>query len=192
MVKLIHGVGFNDRSCPAKTNDKITQEYQLWKGMLRRCYCETYHLGKPTYEGCSVSENFKSFSYFFAWCQKQVGFKTPNFQLDKDILVKGNQTYSEDLCVFVPSELNNLFTKRANFRGAFPLGITPHKSRYMARLNASGKRQHLGYFDTPDLAFQAYKTAKEAHVKHMAELYKDQVDIRVYEALMAYQVEITD
>ena len=192
MVKLIHGVGFNDRSCPTKANYKITQEYQLWKGMLRRCYCETYHLGKPTYEGCFVSENFKSYSYFFDWCQAQVGFNNPNFQLDKDLLVKGNQTYSEDLCVFIPSELNVLFTKRVNFRGTSPIGITYRKGRYVARLNAFGKRQWLGSFDTPDLAFQAYKTAKEAHIKDMAEMYKADIDPRAYTALMAYQVEITD
>ena len=50
----------------------------------------------------------------------------------------------------------------------------------------------LGYFSTPEEAFYTYKTAKELYIKDIANKWKDQVDPRVYEALMNYQVEITD
>ena len=36
------------------------------------------------------------------------------------------------------------------------------------------------------------KKAKEDYIKEVAELYKDQIDIRVYEALMNYEVDIND
>ena len=36
------------------------------------------------------------------------------------------------------------------------------------------------------------KKAKEAYIKEVAELYKDQIDIHVYEALMKYEVDIND
>ena len=59
-------------------------------------------------------------------------------------------------------------------------------------LRKNGKTHNIGRFKTIDLAFQAYKNAKEDYIKEVAELYKDQIDIRVYEALMKYEVSIND
>ena len=55
-----------------------------------------------------------------------------------------------------------------------------------------GKREHLGLFKTELEAFNAYKTAKEAFVKEQANKWKSQIDIRAYNALMNYEVNITD
>ena len=68
----------------------------------------------------------------------------------------------------------------------------PRINRYIAQISKFKKVIHLGCFDTPEEAFQAYKQAKEAYIKEVAELYKDQIDIRVYEALMKYEVDIND
>ena len=54
------------------------------------------------------------------------------------------------------------------------------------------KKKTLGYYITAEEAFYAYKQAKEAHIKEVANKWKDQIDIRVYEALMKYEVEIMD
>jgi hypothetical protein len=58
--------------------------------------------------------------------------------------------------------------------------------------HTEAKEKYLGRFVTPEEAFQVYKQAKEAYIKEVAELYKDQIDIRVYEALMKYEVDIND
>ena len=50
----------------------------------------------------------------------------------------------------------------------------------------------MGYFKTEIEAFNAYKTAKESFVKEQAEKWKGKIDERAYEALMDYEVEITD
>ena len=42
------------------------------------------------------------------------------------------------------------------------------------------------------LLYLNYKQAKESFIKEQAEKYKSQIDPRAYEALMNYQVEITD
>ena len=41
-------------------------------------------------------------------------------------------------------------------------------------------------------AFLAYKAAKVSHIKDLANKWKDQIDSRVYEALMGWEIEITD
>ena len=63
----------------------------------------------------------------------------------------------------------------------------------MARVNMNkGKYEHLGSFNAEIEAFNAYKTAKEAFVKEQASKWKGKIDDRAYNALMNYQVEITD
>ena len=52
--------------------------------------------------------------------------------------------------------------------------------------------KHVGYFNTEIEAFEAYKQAKENHLKEVAEKWKGKIDDRAYNALMEYQVEITD
>ena len=55
-----------------------------------------------------------------------------------------------------------------------------------------GKREHLGYFKTEIEAFNAYKKAKESFVKEQANKWKGKIDIRAYNALMNYEVNIDD
>ncbi len=62
----------------------------------------------------------------------------------------------------------------------------------MATIKQKKKTAYLGKFSTPETAFQAYKIAKEQAIKDMANKWKDQIDPRAYDALMNYQVEITD
>jgi hypothetical protein len=59
-------------------------------------------------------------------------------------------------------------------------------NRPSAILGIKGKSVHLGTFNTEIEAFQAYKTAKEAYIKEVANRWKDKIDPRVYEALMKY------
>ena len=189
----VYGVGIIGngitRVCGVETKD-----HQLWNSMLRRCYDEKYSNKYPTYKDCEVSDNFKYFPYFKDWCSKQTGFWKEGWQLDKDILVKGNKVYSEDVCAFVPSEVNRLFIKRDSLRGDLPIGVRYYKKvrKYAAQMSRFKKAIHLGYFYTPDEAFNAYKEAKEAYIKEVANKWKYQIDPRVYEALMKYRVEITD
>ena len=107
MSKFVRGVGFNDKTRPACVDGKIVKEYDLWKRILERCFSEKYQARQPTYKGCHVSNKFLNYSYFYDWCQEQVGFgkvdeKGRGWCLDKDILFTGNKTYSETACVFVP------------------------------------------------------------------------------------------
>lgn len=191
----VFGIGISGTKYPIRVNDVQTKEYILWYSMLNRCYSDTYKKKRPTYEGCEVLENFKSYEYFYEWCQNQIGFNVEGWHLDKDLLVKGNKVYSESTCVFIPHEINLLLIKRESLRGEHLIGVSWNNTNkvFIARVHKNkGKQEYLGCFKTELEAFNAYKTAKEAFVKEQAEKWKDKIDDRAYEALMNYEVEITD
>ena len=200
MGKLVYGVGISEkgefkRSEVVDGKWVVTKEYRLWAHMLERCYSDECHHRQPTYARCAVSDNFKNFQWFAKWCQSQIGFGMQGYQLDKDILVQGNNIYSEDTCVFVPRRINLLLTKSDATRGIYPVGVAWKQAnkKYVARCNdGSGKQKQLGYFLTPEDAFYNYKTVKEALIKSLADEYKGILDHRVFTALMAYTVDIND
>ncbi len=70
----VYGIGILGTKYPSKINGVLTKEYILWCSMLQRCYSNNFKTKQPTYIGCEVSENFKSYEYFYEWCNKQVGF----------------------------------------------------------------------------------------------------------------------
>ena len=191
----VYGVGILGAKYPAKVNGVKTKEYNLWCSMLTRCCSDNFKIKYPTYEGCEVSDKFKSYEYFYEWCHEQVGFGNQDWHLDKDLLVKGNKVYSESTCVFIPAEVNTLLVKSDNIRGKHLIGICWNKkaSAFVARVRINkGKQEFLGYFKTEIEAFKAYKEAKESFVKEQANVWKSHIDERAYEALMKYTVEITD
>lgn len=176
-------------------NGIVLETYRKWESMLDRVYgrCCKKDTTNPYYN-TSVSEDFRWFGDFKGWCEKQIGFDQEGWALDKDILIKGNKVYSPETCCFVPVELNSLLVNNRATRGEFPVGVyyDASRSKFQSYIRMYGKRKHLGRFDTPKEAFYAYKQAKEAYIKEVAELYKDQIDPRVYDALMKYEVDIDD
>ena len=194
----LHGVGVvGDAS--TTVDGIVLKECTLWRGVIGRCYNNEFHKKSPTYADCSVSEKFKYYPYFKEWCGNQIGFNAVDdkgrpFELDKDILIKGNKVYSENTCCFVPAEINGLFIKRDAARGDLPIGVWYHKRdrKYAAQVSRFKENIHLGYFSTPEEAFNAYKEAKEDYIKEVANKWKDQIDPRVYEALINYKVLLTD
>jgi hypothetical protein len=195
MTKLVYGVGVNDKTRPAKVDGKSVKEYKLWQHMLERCFdekCQTLH---PTYKGCSVSDNFLNYCYFYDWCHKQVGFGKVDengryWQLDKDLLFVGNKTYSETTCVFLPHEINSFFNEYGNARGEYPLGVSFHKAscKFQATCCVNGKQQYLGLFNTTQEAFAVYKPFKEALCKQLALKWESEIDVRLFNAMMNWVV----
>ena len=145
----------------------------------------------PLYVGCI--NKFSDFQEFAEWCQSQVGYNH-DFHLDKDLLRKGNKVYSKDTCVFLPQEVNKLLTKRQRFRGDLPIGLTWEKNHTSIRVGFTrgNERVNAGSYQNVEVAFSVYKHLKEDWIKQQANKWRDQIDPRAYEALMNYQVEITD
>ena len=191
----VYGVGILGTKYPHSEGGRNTKWYNLWYNMLKRCYSNIYQKKYPTYEGCEVSDNFKSYEYFYEWCHKQIGFSNQDWHLDKDLLVKGNKVYSESTCVFLPQEINKMLTKSNALRGEHLIGVhwCNTKKAFVAQVaKGKGKQKNLGSFNTELEAFDAYKQAKESFIKEQANEFKSQIDERAYEALMNYTAEISD
>ena len=195
----VYGVGITGLEPIRDEDGEKLDSYICWFSMLNRCYSAKYQKRQPTYIGCSVSDDWLYYPNFKKWYEEnyyEVENKTA--QLDKDIIIKGNKIYSEDTCVFVPKFINTLFVKSQKTRGELPIGVSYHKARkkYQAQLSMykDGKKttKHLGWFDTANEAFNAYKQAKEEYIKEIADEYKDKIPVELYEAMYAYEVEIND
>jgi len=191
---LVYGVGVNDWVGFTYIGGKDIKEYKLWAGMLQRCFDEKCKQKHPTYQDVTCSKEWFSMTKFIEDVSQMRGFGLEGWELDKDILQKGNKLYSKDTCCFVPHEVNLLLVKRDNSRGEYPVGVYFDKcaGKFMASLRINGKQKNLGRFTTPEEAFQVYKLAKEAHIKVVAEKWKPLLDERVFQALMAYEVNIND
>lgn len=170
-----------------------TKSGKLYWGIVNRCRAGgATQKNFPTYEGCTMSENFKDYQYFATWCQKQVGYAEEGFEIDKDILGCGKE-YSEQVCVFVPKRINTMLAKSKKQRGISPIGVIKRGSKFHSRCSiGGGKNQHLGVFNTAEEAFIAYKIFKEKLVKGITEEFKERIDSRVYNTLMKYEVNIGD
>ena len=190
---LIYGKGINDFNESISYNKVKIKEYELWKNMIQRCYCDKYNSKNPTYKECSVEEYLLSFTNFYNFVHTLKGYDL-GYQLDKDLLFKGNKIYSRDTICFLPKELNIFLTKGKHNNSDLPLGVHYDKERklYSSNIVLYNKRKHLGRFNTPVEAFNVYKEAKEQQAKVLAERWKDKIDERAYNALMNYKVEITD
>lgn len=186
------GVG-EFKSCD---NSKTTDEYVDWYDMLKRVYDIKYLTKHTSYIGTELYEDWHNFQLFAQW-RKENYYEIPNQKmcLDKDILTKGNKLYSPDTCIYVPQNINKLFTKSDKIRGEYPIGVYlfTKNMKYKAQCNnGRGKTIHLGYFDTPEEAFNQYKKYKEHIIKEVADEYKEYIPHQLYQAMYDYRVEITD
>ena len=190
----VYIVGIMDVPNEARRNVPIPKEYSIWNGVRHRCYNENIRHLTPSYQEAEMSENFKRYSYFKDWCHNQIGFDQDGWQLDKDILIKGNKLYSEATCCFVPPEINTLILKADRIRGKYPIGVYEDKQagKFKVRISVEGKQKHVGRYYCEKEAFYAYKVAKEQYIKEVANKWKGQIDVRVYEALINWEVSIDD
>lgn len=170
--------------------------------MLQRCFYKKEKQREPTYKDATCCQEWLYYPNFHEWLHSQENFDKwyngEQWAVDKDIFMKGNKTYSPDTCCLVPYNVNNLFTKHDNARGIYPIGVHWHSRDNMFTAQCMNpftkKRKFLGYHETINDAFQAYKKYKESIIKQVAdvEYSKRNITKKCYDAMMNYEVEITD
>lgn len=169
-------------------NGDRTKEYAHFHSMFNRVFGKSALKHRETYRDCNIDEHFHNFQVFAEWCNKQVGFSEDGWQLDKDILIKGNRTYSPMACVFVPNAINCIFAAGTK-NDTLPKGVywKPKRACYVSAVSVDNKFKHLGYFNTIDDAKAAYDKAKIDEVCRVAEKYRSRIDKRVYEILLNFK-----
>ena len=189
--------------CPKQENGSNIKEYETWMSMLKRCYSESVQNNRPTYAKCEVCPEWMTYDNFYYWIIRQENYnqwKNTNSKwcLDKDLLIKGNKIYSPETCLLVPNNINCIILKCDGMRGKYPIGVYLDKTIGLFRAQCEnpkyGKQISLGYYEDPESAFKAYKIYKEKLIKQIAteEYQNGNITERCYNAMMNYEVEITD
>jgi hypothetical protein len=193
--KLVFGVGVNDADYVTRKNEVIgyvdgkqkqkqvwiCPYYRAWTSMLKRCYSAKWQEKNQTYKGCSVSNEWLTFSNFKAWMKKQ---DWEGKDLDKDILIEGNKVYSSDTCVFVTRMVNTFTIDSGASRGEWLIGTCwdkrAGKFRSMCNNPFTKKLEYLGLFTTEQEAHEAWAKRKLELARELASI---QTNPRVAKAL---------
>lgn len=173
--KKKYGVGIND--CEEDGCNAQNPHYTRWCGMLMRCYSDKYQKKRPTYVGCTVCEEWLTYSNFKKWMETQ---DWEDKQLDKDLKDPGNTVYCPEKCIFISSQVNTIFNDCRAAKGDWPIGASFDKSRnkFAARCcDGNGNKVFLGRFDTPEEAHSAWFAFKTLITEGMAKKYPDLRDI---------------
>ena len=181
-IKPLYGVGINDVCLPTRVGNVRDRAYQHWKSLIERCYSDKYHSRQSSYIDCEVCDEWKYFSNFKKWFEKNY---VDGYQLDKDILVKGNKIYSPNTCCFVPKDINAAFQfARINANN----GITESKKGFVVTVNMYNKKVIVGTFSNIDDARDAYISAKRDYAYELADKHYVQGEIsrKIYNAILNY------
>jgi len=198
-TKLVSGIGVNDADYAVTGYTKINGSsrriwscpiYLSWCNMLRRASPGDYQNKFPTYSGCSVADEWLSFSSFSAWMLSQ---DWENNHLDKDLLFPGNKEYRPDRCVFVSPRVNIFIIDSGASRGIWPIGVhwvaRDKKFQASCRNPFSNKQESLGLYLSPEDAHRAWRRRKHEHALRYAEM---QSDPRIADALRTRYLTIED
>lgn len=189
--RTVHGIGYiGEGKYSHKTHP---HRYNVWSHMLGRCYNDKIISNNPAYNDCFVSEDWYCFQNFAEWYEYNY-YEVPGekMELDKDILFKGNRTYSAETCMFVPQYINTLIVKNDLDRGELPIGCNYNHGRIYATCTTRNEKVTIGSFNDIDDAFNAYKEFKERYIKKIADEYFNYIPTSLYEALYNWVVDIND
>jgi hypothetical protein len=196
----VYEVGIIGTKYPRSVNCRNIKEYETWRHILRRCYDNELKGRQPTYNDVSCCNEWLCYENFYEWLHKQSNFNKwyegKRWAVDKDIFTKRNKVYSPENCCLVPQNVNCLFLKREAERGEYPIGVRYTNDGFLAvcRNPFLDSAEELGYYSTPERAFNAYKVYKEDIIKQVAEIEYENGNItkECYEAMLNYVVEIDD
>ena len=166
-------VRVNDLTHSIRVNGIVPRYYQAWADMFRRCKDRD----------SSVCEDWHKLSSFKKWYDKH---HVVGWQLDKDILIDGNTQYSPSTSVFVPQEINKLYTdKKLNKKSKLPTGVYTYKNgKYKSSMSQYGRQKYIGIFDSIELAQNAYEKERTSYVLSLCEKYKNILPEFVIESMM--------
>jgi hypothetical protein len=157
----------------AGINGRITKSYQTWISILERIYDEKYLEKYPTYRDVTVCKEWHNFQTFAEWFYRYYPTDGDKYDIDKDLKSSRSKIYSPQTCIFIPQSLNKFMTntKLTNTSGYIGVCWNKRDNKWVAGIGIDGKRKHIGYFNDPEDASEAYKKAREIEVKRWKRYY---------------------
>lgn len=181
---MVYGWGILDVDYPVTKHidgkQHMDEIYGVWRDMIYRCTSKKERL--RNYWDCSVCEEWRYFSNFKDWCEKQ-DYK--GMSLDKDLKIPGNKVYSPEACMFVPQRINCSVLLSEGSRGDLPLGVRrmkrydklgygkPYSSQGSVREGGKSKFVHLGYSFDP---MECHRWWQSFKIDQMIKLYNEEKD----------------
>lgn len=176
---------------------KKTKACQLWENIKIRCTVlpkiNESKFGK--YATVTIDESWLDFQNFSDWFYS-IDY-AEGWSLDKDVL--GYNHYGVDSCVFLPDEINKALSLKTRVRGDLPIGVSYHsKNKEMVDIQYACKnkmfsfRKYVHIDQMINVWFSKYKPAREGYIRYLADQYRVNLDIRAYNALSSYTVNLED
>lgn len=172
---IVYGVGYLGVGLwSAYINNNPTKEYSTWKNILKRCFCESYKEIQPTYTKCEICDEWLNFQNFAEWYDNNYPHHVEDvsFEIDKDLLSKNNKKiYSEETCVFIPSNVNLLLShkKKTNTSGHVGVCKVKKKNDIVWRVQIGNfmeeKPLSLGQYANFEEAVEIYNTYRVKQVE---------------------------
>lgn len=190
----VQGIGWIGEGDATRTTEPHI--YNRWKAMLSRVKGRPNHVSNERYTNVTVCERWKNFQFFCEDFKSMEHSGREGFELDKDLTVPNSKIYSPETCAFVPKEVNSLLLTTNKIRGKHPVGVheknSKNKTFFCAGIRKWGVKKSisLGSYDTPELAFSAYKKAKEDYIKEVAERHfqKGNISEKIYNNLINWEI----
>lgn len=152
--------------------------YQKWMSVLERSLGKAHKAVHTSYESVGVCEEWLRFSNFKAWMESQVW---EGLNLDKDLLIPGNKTYSPEACCFIDTSLNMLL-HRSVALGEYPMGVTKTPNRKTYNATCAGRSGHntatIIRVNTVEEAHAIWQVTKIRIIQERINKYRDKPEYR--------------
>lgn len=137
-----------------ESNDKLIQKaYQTRRNIQMRIR------NRSSYADCKLSDEWEDKDRFLKWFKNNY---KEGWQLDKDLMVKNNKIYGAKECVYIPEELNKMFS--SNPKGKYLQGVSKTNcGRFDSSIMERGKTKYLGTFTSEE---DAHKRAMQARLNY--------------------------
>jgi hypothetical protein len=186
--KSVYGMGYlgegKYNTGDSRTYDFAHIRYRDWKRMLRYCLKDV----KPdknipinkNEEVCLEWLNFQNFAKWYDENYYPIAGQT--MHINNNIIKPGNKIYSPDTCLFVPRNIDRLFsTNKYNL----PQGIGKHKNKYSIQ-HKTFKERNITKFGINSLeeAIGIITEIKINELKELVDKYKNEIPANVLEILI--------
>ena len=189
--KSVTGVGFLGEGLYLThyvDSGKPTSVYSRWHGMLWRCYSEKGKESTPTYKGCTVCASWHNFQNYAMWYYNNI---KEGYELDKDLLVKGNKTYSPETCIGLPAEINTFLTDRPGRLKVYTRDGGKSFLTYVSNPYTK-KMDYFGTYSEKVHAELVFDVVKYVHAKSLADVLLVHGEHLIAKALLEYYKDCKD